>query len=308
MPTIFDSVVTKENDHTNLLRNILERHPKAAAVALSYLLGSKISEVEAATLTFSTQHSFLGPNGREIPDMLVEGPGFRCLIEAKVDPTLELTDGQKAGYRGCFPESGNCHLAFLVPGEWKHLSSVEKVRSALPKHIAVRAAYWRGLVNELVIVSASLNDAILDEAINFWKWRFQLERMTPDERNSLNLWSEEKYSAMRKLEKTLTQAKGLFDARGYETELETSDTYSYGFYIKRNRQYLLWVGIWTKAPAPLSFGFHSTKSNWLRPKEIPFTSHTSNSHHLWPIGPETWDEPERLYETVELFLQSHPVD
>ena len=49
MSTIFDNVVTKENDHTQLLRNIMERHPKAAKAVLSYLMEREVSEVEAAS-------------------------------------------------------------------------------------------------------------------------------------------------------------------------------------------------------------------------------------------------------------------
>ena len=73
MSTIFDNVVTKENDHTQLLRNIMERDPMAAAAVLSYLINRDVSEVEAASLEFRTQCLFWGANGREIPDILVEG-------------------------------------------------------------------------------------------------------------------------------------------------------------------------------------------------------------------------------------------
>lgn len=308
MSTVFDSVVTKENDHTNLLRNIMERHPKAAAAVLSHLLSRDISEVDAASLEFTTQHPFSGFNGREIPDILVEGRNFHCLIEAKVDPVLELTDGQKRGYRDCFPYTGDCHLSFLVPNEWKHIASLEQVRTVLPSTISIHISYWRELIRRLEQVSKSLTDEVLNEAINFWKWRFQLEHMTPQERESLNPWTEEKYSAIRKLEKTLAQAKGLFDARNFETELGTSDTDSYGFYIKRGRSYILWIGIWTKSPTPLSFGFHSKESNWLRPGELPLAPSTAYDHHLWPLESETWDDPEKIYAKVNSFLQSYTAE
>ncbi|MBB5319499.1 hypothetical protein [Tunturibacter empetritectus] len=305
MPTVFDSVVTKENDHTNLLRNILERNSRAAAAVLSYLVRRPLSEVEAATLQFSTQHSFVGPNGREIPDILVEGPGFHCLIEAKVDPYLELTEGQRTGYQACFPKGMRGDLSFLVPNEWRYTSSTRQIHKVLPDNISVNTSYWRDVIQRLAEVSASMDDAILDEAVRFWKWRFQLEPMTSQEKQSLSDWSEATYSAIRKVEKTLTQAKGLFDARGYETELETSDTYSYGFYVRRGRSYLLWVGIWTKAPTPLAFGFHSTKPSWLRPEVLPEAASTANDHHLWPLNQDTWDDPEAIFQRVASFLASH---
>ena len=309
MSTIFDDIVTKENDHTNLLRNMMERHTKVAALVMSYMLRRDVSEVEAASLEFSTQHSFLSDSGREIPDILVRGPNFRCLIEAKIDPSLGLTEGQKRGYRGCFTDAGDRNLCFLVPNEWKHAAGLDEIRTLLSDAVSVPpASYWREVVTRLEEVSEALADNILDEAINFWRWRFQLKPMTPQERDYLSIWPEERYSAVRKLEKTLDQAKGLFDARNFQTELETSDVYSYGFYIKRGNSYILWIGIWTKAPAPLSFGFHSTKSDWLRPKELPHAPSTVANHHLWPLPSETWDDPEKLYAHVNTFLQSHIID
>ncbi|MGA2051509.1 MAG: hypothetical protein ABSG96_27910, partial [Terracidiphilus sp.] len=154
MSTIFDNVVTKENDHTQLLRNIMERDPKAAAAVLSYLINRDVSEVEAASLEFRTQRLFWGANGREIPDILVEGSGFRCLIEAKVDPTLELTEGQKAGYQGCLKGDGERHLAFLVPSEWKHTASANQVQKLVPASVRVRTSYWQELIGKLDEIAA----------------------------------------------------------------------------------------------------------------------------------------------------------
>jgi hypothetical protein len=305
MSTIFNSVVTKENDHTNLLRNIMERHPRTAAAVLSYLLDRNVSEVEATSFEFRTQHSFSGVNGREIPDILVEGPSFRCLIEAKVDPALELTDGQKGGYQGCLEGKGERHISFLVPNDWKHAADVEQVRSLLPANVFVHTSYWRELIGTLEDASKSLADDVLSEAIRFWKWRFELEHMTPQERESLNSWSGEKYTAIRKLEKTVIQAKGLFDARNFETELEASYSDGYGFYVKRAQKYLLWIGIWAKSPTPLSFGFHTTSSRWLRPEKLPSAPMNAQDHYLWPLEVETWDDPEKVYAKVTSFLEMY---
>jgi hypothetical protein len=306
MATIFDNVVTKENDHTQLLRNIMERDPKAAAAVLSFLINRDVSEVEAASLEFRTQCLFLGVNGREIPDILVEGSGFRCLIEAKIDPTLELTDGQKAGYQACLEGDGERHLVFLVPSDWRHTASAEQVQTLVPATVRVRTSYWRELVERLDKNCAPLADDVLIEAIRFWKWRFQLEQMTTQERESLELWSAERYSAVRKLEKTISQAKGLFDARNFETELETSFTDSYGFYIKRAPKYLLWIGIWTPSKVPLSFGFETKSRRWLRPANPPSAPIAVQDHLMWPLESETWDNPEKLYAKVKSFLDAYP--
>jgi len=303
MTTLFDNVVTKENDHTQLLRNIMERHPKAAAAVLSYLIGRDVSEIEAASLEFRTQCSFPGVNGREIPDILVEGNSFRCIIEAKIQPTLELTDGQKAGYQACLTGDGERHLCFLVPSDWKHAALVPTLVSA---SVSVRTSYWRELIGRLDKVSEALADDVLSEAISFREGRFQVEHMTPQEQESLKSWSGEKYNAIRKLEKTVDQAKKLFDAHDFETELEANFTEGYGFYIKRGRLYLLWVGIWAKLPMPLAFGFDAASPKWLRPANIPAASITAHGHLMWSLDSETWDAPERVYEAVRSFLDIYP--
>ena len=310
MATVFDNIVTKENDHTNLLRSIMERHPKASATILSCLLTpQEISETEAASLRISTQHASVGADGREIPDILVEGPDFHCVIEAKVDPLLGLTDGQMKGYAGCFTQPGNSHLCFLVPDRWKHSQSLNEVRTALPANVALHVCDWRKLINNFEGFSVHISDEVIDEAIRFWKWSFEIDHMTLQERDSLYPWSSEKYSAIRKLEKAVSRAKALFDARGnLKMKLETSDTYSYGFYLKQGQSYLLWVGIWTEAPAPLSLGFHANKGEWRRPKDVPAPSATADGYYLWPLELETFDDSEKIYSQVKSFLEVHYPD
>jgi hypothetical protein len=272
MQTIFESIVRKENDHTNLLRNVMERYPRVAASTLSYLIGRSFSEADAASFLFRTQCSFSGLDGREVPDLRVEGQDFRCLIEAKVDPGLHLTSAQQDGYRGFFESVGEKHLCFLVPDRWQHSESIDRVRASLQSSdIAVYERRWRGLVETLKDAAKAVGDPILSEVISFWKWRFEIESMSPKEKDSLNAWSSEQYLAFRKLQKTIDQAKDLFASRGYETELETSFTTSYGFYLKRGRLYLLWIGIWAPTSIPLTYGFHATKSIWLRPNPIPLS-------------------------------------
>lgn len=309
MRTIFDSLVTKENDHTNLLRNVMGQHPQAAASILTFLVGRDVSVAEAAALEFHTQHLFLGLDGREVPDLLVEGPNFRCLIEAKVDPDVPMTQAQASGYRGCFESVGERYLCFLAPEDWKHAKWAEQVEKSVKDVIKVRLCTWRELIERLEETSETLNNPILDEAISFWKWRFEVLAMSSTEKEFLNAWSGEQYSAFRKLEKSIDQTKKLFDARGYETESETSFTESYGFYIKRGRSYQLWIGIWTESPSPLSYGFHPTGSRWLRPNPIPASPlETRDGYRLWPLDPETWDAPEKIFSSVKSFLDSQKYD
>src|SRR5665213_1353756 len=145
MPTIFDNVVRNENDHTNLLRNLMVRHPGIAACVLQSLTKRDISELHAASFEIGTQKSFSGAEGREIPDIVVEGSAFRCLIEAKIDPALPLTPNQAKGYQSCFTPDADCHLVFLVPREWKHRAVAENVQTLLPR-VSVWIFSWQDLV------------------------------------------------------------------------------------------------------------------------------------------------------------------
>jgi hypothetical protein len=305
MPTVFDTLVTKENDHTNLLRSVIERNSRVAAATLSFLLGRRVTEEEADACNLRLQSLYVGDNGREIPDLVIEGPALHVLVEVKVDPSLHLTPAQEAGYQNCFPSSGERHLAFLVPNHWKHSSKVEEIRLAAAADVQVRVVHWRELVQQIADASEPIKDPVINEAVQFWKWRFGVEQMTMEERDSLSVWSGETYGAFRKLEKIITQTKGLFDARGSQTELETSDTTAYGFYIKKEGLYLLWVGIWTKAPTPLCFGYQAVKNGWLRPPEPPAGSTPAGEHHLWSVAPEFWDDPEKVFVAIDSFLKAH---
>jgi hypothetical protein len=306
MTTIFDSVVTKENDHTNLLRNLMDRDAKAAALILSFLTGRDISETKSAKCGYRTQRAFVGSDGREIPDIVVDGEGFRCLIEAKIDPELGLTPNQLDGYAGCFSPDRENYLCFLVPIDWKHHQDAKKVRALLEsKNISVCVHHWPGLISEIdQEPPEGPGGELFREIVSFWKWRFEVCRMDQSERDFIKTWSGEKYRAVRKLEKTVDQAKKLFDARRSKTELET-DVTTYGFYVKRESLYLLWVGIWDLAPGPLSYGYHIDLPDWIRPKSPPPSAITASKYHLWVLGPETWDEPELVYTNVESFLSAH---
>lgn len=298
MYTVFDNVATKENDHTNLLRNIMERNSRVAKVVLTYLIERELSDIEAASLEFCTQQLIHGTHGREIPDIVIDGKNFRCVIEAKVDPALELTEAQRQGYPGCFSSKGENHLSFLAPSEWKFRTEAKQIQVLRPNCVSIHIRDWRGLITKLHEIATSLNDDVLNEVVAFWKWRFEMEQLTLPERKALNVWPDEKYRAVRKLEKTVRVAEGIFDADGVETQLET-DTESYGFYVKRAHSYVLWIGIWAKSPFPLSFCLQPTGAKWVPLSSTPTNPVSVEGYHVWPLAPETWDCPEKIYEIVK---------
>ena len=131
--------------------------------------------------------------------------------------------------------------------------------------------------------------------------------MSLKEKEFLNAWSGEQYTAFRKLQKTIDQARGLFDEQGYETELEDVIHRLLRFSILKHvlARISSFIGIWTPSPVPLSaYSFHATKSNWWRPNPIPVSPISVLDHNLWPLGQETWDSPEKLYANVKFFIDS----
>jgi hypothetical protein len=313
MLTIFDSVVTKENDHTHLVRNLMDRSPKVAAILLSCLMQRKVSEVDAANFIYRTQRSFAGPDGRQIPDIVVLGENLQCLIEVKIDPELGLTPKQLDGYASCFSaEREQKDLCFLVPNDWKHSQEVVQIGNALQElNVRVHLCHWQYLISKLAESVASTEDDLLREVVSFWKWRFEISQMTPEERVFMKTWSGEKYRAIRKLEKTVDQIKKLFDARQYKTEFE-ADVTAYGFYIKREDIYLLWIGIWDMAPAPLSYGYQLESPHWLKPSSTPpggtavpeGTTAPKNRYRLWALPQEAWDNAELVYAQAVSYLDN----
>jgi hypothetical protein len=135
-----------------------------------------------------------------------------------------------------------------------------------------------------------------------------MESLTDQERESLKSWRIEEFSAFRKLEQTVDKAKKLFNEGGLETESETAYSDGYGFYLKRGRAYLLYVGIWAKAPAPLSLSLRTASSIWLRPASRPpeaLTSPKAPDHLFWSLEPEAWDDPEKIHAKVKSFLEAY---
>ena len=153
MESIFETIVRHENDHTNLLRNILDRYPNAASVILTYLLGAKESPWDASKYEYTTQSHFHGDDGRAIPDIQIEGPGFRCLIEVKVGVTVPFTKAQQEEYAGCFQSGIENHLCYLVPAERQGRPSApdkrrKSSRTALAKATSVFSTYLEPLLPE----------------------------------------------------------------------------------------------------------------------------------------------------------------
>ena len=306
MGTVFDRLVTKENDHTTLLRNLMDRHPKLAAAILSSIVGRPVEDSEAATFHYYTQQLYISPDGREIPDVVIAGNNFHCIIEVKIDPNLDLTEGQRRGYTNCFLDQAIQSLTFLVPNDWKYADSIEEVRVKHSPRTTVTLLCWERLIAIAQDVSKMHPDAILSDAVEFWKWRFQSIRMTEEERQSLQEWSRSRYIAIRKLQKTIDQTKKLFDARDFETNSWLADTDEYGFFIKRGGKYLLWIGIWAKATAPMCFGYSAGKSTWLKPTfqpEHPIDGEGGFYH--WLLESDHWDDPEKICSRVSSFMEKY---
>ena len=307
MATVFDRIVFKENDHTNLLRNLLDRNARFAAAVMSEVLERSVTESESAALTFDTQQLFVNDVGREIPDVVITGDEIHCIIEAKIDPFLGLTEGQQNGYRACFVDKKEGALTFLVPDDWKHRTAVDTIRAQYQSQIRVNRLSWSRLIEIGERVSDERPDEVLSDALQFWKWRFQSTLMNADELKVLNGWSPTIYTAIHKLEKTVDQARKLFDARGFTTDPEGGGVEYHGFYIKNEGRFLLWIGVWTEAKIPLAYGYDfRDKATWVKPSEKPANPVTTTKNfYLWGLSSDCWDKPESIYRDVSAILKKY---
>lgn len=303
MESIFETIVRHENDHTNLLRNILDRYPNAASVILTYLLGAKESPWDASKYEYTTQSHFHGDDGRAIPDIQIEGPGFRCLIEVKVGVTVPFTKAQQEEYAGCFQSGIENHLCYLVPAERRDYPGQHKDREGA-NGTQIHYRDWGSLISLLLDELKLRPDAVLLEAATFWERTFAVVKMTENNMSFLSAWNGENYIAMRRLEQTVDQARKLFDVSEFETEAEMAGVSEYGFYLKRGKRYELWVGIWAELDTPLLFGFHQKSISWRRPCNHPQPELTFKNYDLWRLGAETWGNPALLFETVKAFRET----
>jgi hypothetical protein len=303
MPTIFDDLVTIENDFTNLLRGILERQPSLLVPGLYRLAGIELKQRDLITAALRTQTVFAGANGRAIPDLLIETESFRCLIEIKIDPGLPLSEAQKQGYESCFSGPKRRYLGFLVPDNWQYKHQFEQIRSSDCSQLNTILSTWPELVKAIEPEVKKIGDPVLNEALLFLSETFEAHKMTPKEESSLAQWPNDTVSALRKLELTLQQAKKIFASRGLGTEFEKPSFDEHGFYLKQDGVYLLWIGIWSKAPAPLSFGYNTSHPRWRKLSPTAPPDRVNDGYLLWKLLPETWDDASLLVQQVSRFLE-----
>ena len=86
MQSIFEAIVRHENDHTNLLRNLLDRDANVASAVLTYLLGDKEGGWDTASYHYMSQSCFMSDDGKAIPDIRIDGSRFPLLDRSKSQP------------------------------------------------------------------------------------------------------------------------------------------------------------------------------------------------------------------------------
>ncbi len=301
MDSIFETIVRHENDHTNLLRNILDRYPVVAAVILDHLLGVRESAWDVSTYEYRTQSSFDSDDGRAIPDIRIEGDRFRCLIEVKVSPTVPFTKAQLEEYANCFEPEWENHLCYLVPREHREFQRHVTKDYEGTNGTKIHYRDWSTLMDTFSDELKARPQGVLLEAEAFWKRTFSVVTMTEAHMSFLSNWNGESYIAMRNLEHTIDQARKLFDVSEIETEAEMANVREYGFYLKNGKRYEMWIGIWADLDAPLLFGFHQKSTSWRRPSLRPTPDLTFKDYDLWRLGAETWGNPTKLFEAVTSF-------
>lgn len=133
MNSIFKNLVTREDDFTQLLFNLMERSDRFRTKLLESLLpGISAAKITAEEIGIQT---ILWGDGR--PDIEVSTSDLYALVEVKVELGCGLTWNQEVEHgspgelKGYFRALSNRkewdrRLIYLVPRHWIHLSKLQK--------------------------------------------------------------------------------------------------------------------------------------------------------------------------------------
>ncbi len=261
----------------------------------------KLTPNQLSTLVYKLQHSFVGERCEHIPDLTVCGNDFWCVVEVKVDPSLELQNSQQEGYSECFRERDGV-LWFITPKAYKHWGVIESLRHSADRQ--VEHSHWEDLVIAIE-QSVDLTDSVMAEIVQFWKETFPAVQMSEPNIATLEQWQPETFVALRKGEALLDEVGKIVDARGtYKISRETSCD-EYGFYLKQGDSFLLWIGMWRSATAAFAAGIRDQRAKEWRvvPSNIPDDLYAvGDNWHLRNLPRAAWKNSSAFVTEINRLL------
>jgi hypothetical protein len=225
--TIFDGIVSDENDYSKLLCNLLNRSEKFRTAFLGFIHPRAASQGDFEAVPHR-EHEEGG-----IPDITIRfANGTKHFIEVKANRHCPTTYYQNRAYGE--PNS----LTFLVPIGYC---------SEIPAGAERR--FWNDLSSVIRNSEELNNNPLIQEFRMLIEKKFAAIQLAPDEAKRLGTYDKK---ALASLVLTLPRAVDAlqqhFDAVqvcGQKLEaVSDSEDDEYGFVIKAGNQHLLWVGVW----------------------------------------------------------------
>jgi hypothetical protein len=276
-PNLFNRLVNKEDDYTQLLCNLMLRFDDLRHKLFTLLLSEKLA-ILVRSKTLSIQHTLPNRCGR--PDIAILTDELCVLLEVKIEPNRGPTANQDCnetdlgGYIRFLSEDVQGRerwLVYLVPRDWTHL---EKVSAGLKRlngtnhpTIHTKIVYWEDVRCAIEDSEINAHNSFVEEfrallAERFRPLTFTKEELFMSEPNDFLTVFE----TLRKLQVLMdkTFEKGV---RRYKVEWERQTEDEYGFNFLHENKYLLWFGMWGEpwrryrdqiggTPPKLWFGVH----------------------------------------------------
>jgi len=288
MKSIFHKLVTKEDDFTQLLFNLMERNGDFRANVLRLLLP------DAPTSTITAEQIEIQVDLRNCgrPDIELSSHNLYALIEVKVDLSCRLTENQEIepnpavelkGYLAALSKRGEQErrLVYLVPRQWESLPELQQsVKDQKDAHresgIGISIEPWETIHDLFKRRDAGQHDPLVEEFIKLLAERFGPINFFGEEVQMLFSEGFVAWQTVRKLQTLIDQIGDRGKAQGYAIRTERTKD-EYGVYFRNpSGSKELWFGMWfpfsEQEGMPLCFGIQNSKAKTMPTLKVALDS------------------------------------
>lgn len=259
LDSIFDGIVSKENEYTQLFCNMMGRYDDFRGRVLKLLLGNGMTVGGEEQIEVQDRSSEAG-----CPDIKISSADLYVLIEVKTDPKCPLSKyqdlvwegGTFTGYAGeaCKQNKKKSRvLVYLVPQGWEQWKWLEQKRESLKSklnavRLDVQIKSWEDLLKAAEQASCA-SAPLMEEFIKLMAKTFKPLKFDKEELDILfSARSQTAYDAVIKAMMIVDRVREFARAKGYGSQIEGKVVkfQEYGVYFKTVRgEDLLWFGIFS---------------------------------------------------------------
>jgi hypothetical protein len=291
MNSIFDKIVRKEDDFTQLLCNLMGSSPAFHDCIASLFtmdgLHRSVEHFEASAQVNLRESQDDTHRGR--PDAVIKSASTIIYLEVKIERDCKMTVYQKDFYADGLSKIArrNRFLVFLTPDFWTDSSLIQEIEHG--PEVSVRHITWSEVMEALGQLGKT--DIFVAEFYQLLQNKFGKITWNEEERKlALSDDFGTNIGAYRKLMRVVDDLKKCVDElpklrpAGFRTQWDPL-LEEYGFYLIKKRQYIAWIGMWSVGPTPISF---TVSTSWVseHPKAASDLAATlSEGHNEWTATP-----------------------